>query len=144
MLKVMPMSEEVQTIIADVFKDTGVRLSPDDPIIIAVLLAQSRFFNKALAEGAMKNDLFLSALQAEKDEILKAVAELKEYRAQVLTELVQESRQSIDELTDQVYVGVKAKLDQASAIGQAKPYPWRLLLVIAALAIVVIASQLWI
>lgn len=142
MLKVMPMSEEVQTIIADVFKDTGVRLSPDDPIV-AVLLAQSRFFNKALVEGAAKNDLFLSVLQMEKDEILKAVAELKEYRAHVLTELVQESRQSIDELTDQVYVGVKTKLDQASAIGQAKPYPWKLLLVIAALAIVVIASQLW-
>ena len=132
----------MQTIIADVFKDTGVRLSPDDPIV-AVLLSQSRFFNKALAEGAAKNDLFLSALQIEKDEILKAVAELKEYRAQVLTELVQESRQSIDELTDQVYVGVKTKLDQASTIGQTKLYPWRLLLVIAALAIIVIASQLW-
>ncbi len=136
------MSEEVQAIITDVFKDTGVRLSPDDPIV-AVLLAQSRFFNKALAEGAEKNDLFLIALRVERDEILKAVAELKEYRAQVLTELVQESRQSIDELTDQVYVGVKTKLDQASTTGQAKPYTWRLLLVIVVLAIIVIASQLW-
>ncbi len=136
------MSDEVQAIITDVFKDTGVRLSPDDPIV-AVLLSQSRFFNKALAEGAMKNDLFLSALQVEKDEILKAVAELKEYRTQVLTELVQESKQSINELTDQVYVGVKTKLDQAFTTGQTKPYGWRLLLVIVVLAIIVIASQLW-
>ncbi len=136
------MSEEIQTIITDVFKDTGVRLSSDDPIV-AVLLAQSRFFNKALAEGAAKNDLFLNDLQAEKDEILKAVAELKKYRTQVLTELVQENKQSINELTDQVYVGVKTKLDQAFTTGQAKPYGWRLLLVIVVLAMIVIASQLW-
>ncbi|MBP6860781.1 MAG: hypothetical protein KBC57_00305 [Neisseriaceae bacterium] len=136
------MSEEVQVIITDVFKDTGVRLSPDDPIV-AVLLAQSRFFNKALAEGAEKNDLFLSMLQAEKADILNAVAELKAYRAQVLTELVQENKHSIEELTDQVYVGVRAKLDQGLKMKQIRLHPWLLLLVIAVLVIIVIANQFW-
>ncbi|XDZ52344.1 hypothetical protein AB8Q18_04645 [Neisseriaceae bacterium CLB008] len=136
------MSEEVQVIITDVFKDTGVRLSPDDPIV-AVLLAQSRFFNKALAEGAEKNDLFLSMLQAEKTDILKAVAELKAYRTQVLTELVQENKHSIEELTDQVYVGVRTKLDQSLKMKQVRLYPWLLLLVMAVLVIIVIANQFW-
>ncbi len=104
------MSEETQGIIADVFKDTGVRLSPDDPIV-AVLLAQSRFFNKALAEGAAKNELFLNTLQAERQMILDAVAELKEYRTQVLTELVQENKQSVEELTDKVYAGVRHQIE---------------------------------
>ncbi len=136
------MSDDVQIIIADVFKDTGVRLSPDDPIV-AVLLAQSRFFNKALAEGAAQNDLFLSTLQAEKADILNAVAELKAYRAQVLTELVQENKHSIEELTDQVYVGVKTKLDQCPKVKQVRLHPWQLLLVMAFLVIIVIANQFW-
>ena len=107
----MATNNDVQNILAEVFRLTGTRLTADDPIV-AVLLMQQHMIDAAVDKAMVQHDDFLISLAKQKEEITDAAETLKSYRQQILTELLQKTNLQIEDLENRLYAGVQAKVSQ--------------------------------
>ena len=86
-------NNDVENVIQQVFKISGVKLTADDPIV-AVLVLQEKNQSSAFTQ-----------IQEETQKLLDSVTELKKYREQILIELMGESKRS-SEQTEEKIIGL--------------------------------------
>lgn len=107
------MSNQVQDIISEVFRQTGVRLTPDDPVV-AVLLIQKQSLMAAFTDFAVHqakvSESFLDRISVHEKNITDAAARLETYRAQLLVELVQHADRQMEEAEGKIYAAVSARV----------------------------------
>lgn len=104
---------DVEAIIADVFRSSGIKLTADDPIIAILLLQEARL--KALFHEqriAIEQSLSEHALQIEEpfSQAAEVANELKGYREQILTELLAKSNEQVTESERRIYASLEPKL----------------------------------
>lgn len=87
-----PLEDEICQIIADVMRDTGIRIDTDDPIV-AMLFAQKRelakFLQQSSDEQTAQRERFLADFKTLSDGIITAAAELQNQKQQMVAELMQ-------------------------------------------------------
>ena len=89
-------NHDIENIIQQVFKISGVKLTADDPIV-AVLVLQKENQSSAFAK-----------LQEETQKLLDSVSEIKKFREQVLIELMNETKR-ITEQSEEKFNGLLSK-----------------------------------
>ncbi|WP_373740188.1 hypothetical protein [Neisseria sp.] len=107
------MNKEVEHLIAETFRLTGVRLSEDDPVV-AVLLMQQDILDTALEEFGQKQDasreVFLRQLSEHEANITKAAAALEHYREQILAGLLVQVDEKNKDAVNKIYAAVQGRL----------------------------------
>ena len=106
---------DVEGIIAEVFAVTGVKLTADDPIV-AVLLMQQQSIQTALQSFERQQDdaraAFLHQLAIHEQSITEAAAELKTYRQQILTELLQQTDLQQAEIEERLFGSINQRVSK--------------------------------
>lgn len=91
---------EIQTIIADVLRDTGVRLDADDPVV-AMIFAQKRELAKLLQENDVarseQQTKFLQQFATQSSDVIAAAQELQTNKNKIIAEILQANEQDISE-----------------------------------------------
>ncbi|UOO82822.1 hypothetical protein LVJ83_04980 [Uruburuella testudinis] len=104
---------DVEAIIAEVFRSSGVKLTADDPII-AVLLIQEARLEALFKEQRINIEQGLAEYVAEIDESQKATVKaaegLKTYREQILTELLAKNDENLKESEGRIYAAIQPKI----------------------------------
>lgn len=106
---------EVDAIIADVFRVSGIKLTADDPVIAILLVQESRL--KALFEeqrNRTREDF--DGITAEIEEPLKTAVQiaedLKTYREQIMADLLAGYGKELAESEGKLYASIQAKIDK--------------------------------
>ena len=106
---------EVDAIIADVFRVSGINLTADDPVIAILLVQESRM--KALFEeqrNRTREDF--DGITAEIEEPLKTAVQiaedLKTYREQIMADLLAGYGKELAESEGKLYASIQAKIDK--------------------------------
>ena len=141
-----------ETIIAEVFRHSGVRLTADDPIV-TVLLMQEQMFRSFLTEYANRQDeqrmAFLEELSVREGNIIEAAAKMETYREQLVLELTQYANKQLDEVESKIYGGTYKRIarDVETSNGRLVKRLEKLLIIalITALAVLLLAvSLVWV
>ncbi|XXQ67427.1 hypothetical protein ACKLNO_07265 [Neisseriaceae bacterium B1] len=97
---------EIRQLIADVMRDTGIRIDADDPIV-AMLFAQKRelaqFLQQSSDEQNKQREQFLSSFQMYSESIMAAAAELQSQKQELLASLLQANAQDRAEMEQKVF-----------------------------------------
>lgn len=122
---------EIDEIIADVFAETGVKLTADDPIV-AVLLLQRQTITGEIAAFEQRQqkqqDTFLQQLAIHEHNITRAAEELQTYRQQILTELLQKVDSQQEEVEARLFSSINQRVSkhteqqQNAFLGRLKGY----------------------
>lgn len=106
---------EVDAIIADVFRVSGIKLTADDPVIAILLVQESRL--KALFEeqrNRTREDF--DGITSEIEEPLKTAVQiaedLKTYREQIMADLLAGYGKELAESEGKLYASIQAKIDK--------------------------------
>ncbi len=106
---------DVDNLIAEVFALTGVKLTSDDPVV-AVLLMQRQSMQTALQDFQKSQDgarkAFLHQLANHEQSITNAAAELKTYRQQILTELLQKTDLQQAEIEERLFGSINQRVNK--------------------------------
>lgn len=107
------MNNQVQDIISEVFRQTGVRLTPDDPVV-AVLLIQKQSLMAAFTDFAVHqakvSESFLERIAEHEKNITDAAVRLETYREQLLVELAQHADRQMEEAEGKIFFTVSARV----------------------------------
>lgn len=106
---------EVDAIIADVFRVSGIKLTADDPVIAILLVQESRL--KALFEEQRNHTREdFDGIAAEIEEPLKTAVQiaedLKTYREQIMADLLAGYGKELAESEGKLYATIQAKIDR--------------------------------
>ncbi|OFM23060.1 hypothetical protein HMPREF2711_04030 [Neisseria sp. HMSC070A01] len=106
---------EVDAIIADVFRVSGIKLTADDPVIAILLVQESRL--KALFEEQRNHTREdFDGIAAEIEEPLKTAVQiaedLKTYREQIMADLLAGYGKELAESEGKLYATIQAKIDK--------------------------------
>ena len=106
---------EVDAIIADVFRVSGIKLTADDPVIAILLVQESRL--KALFEeqrNRTREDF--DGITSEIEEPLKTAVQiaedLKTYREQIMADLLAGYGKELAESEGKLYASIQPKFDK--------------------------------
>ncbi|ROV56611.1 hypothetical protein [Neisseria chenwenguii] len=106
-------ADDVEAIITDVFRVSGIKLTADDPII-AILLMQEARLKALFEEQRIGIQQGLAEYAAEMDDALKetvaAAKELKTYREQILAELLAKNDEQLKESEGRIYAAMQPKI----------------------------------
>ena len=106
-------ADDVEAIITDVFRVSGIKLTADDPII-AVLLVQEARLKALFEEQRIGIQQGLAECAAEMDDALKetvaAAKELKTYREQILADLLAKSDGQLQDAEGRIYAAMQPKI----------------------------------
>ncbi|RPD83097.1 hypothetical protein EGK75_03935 [Neisseria weixii] len=106
-------ADDVEAIITDVFRVSGIKLTADDPII-AVLLVQEARLKALFEEQRIGIQQGLAEYAAEMDDALKetvaAAKELKTYREQILADLLAKSDGQLQDAGGRIYAAMQPKI----------------------------------
>lgn len=106
---------EINQLIADVMRDTGIRIDADDPIV-AMLFAQKRelanFLQQFATEQTRQRDQFLADFQTHSEKILSAAEELQTQKQQMLTEILKANADDVAEIESKLLGSVNAKVQK--------------------------------
>ncbi len=106
-------ADDVEAIITDVFRVSGIKLTADDPII-AVLLVQEARLKALFEEQRIGIQQGLAEYAAEMDDALKetvaAAKELKTYREQILADLLAKSDGQLQDAEGRIYAAMQPKI----------------------------------
>ena len=106
---------EIRQMIADVMRDTGIRIDVDDPII-AMLFAQKRELGKFLEQSSDKqtvqHEQFLADFQARADSIIAAAAELQTQKQQLLAELLQTNAKERNDIEQKLFGNISQRMQK--------------------------------
>ncbi|ASK27129.1 hypothetical protein BG910_04690 [Neisseria chenwenguii] len=109
----MGSQAEVEALIAEVFRTSGIKLTADDPVI-AILLMQEARLNALFEEQRISIQQGLAGYAADMDDSLKATVkaaeELKTYREQILAELLAKSDERLTESEGRIYAAMQPKI----------------------------------
>ena len=110
----MSKQANVDAIIAEVFRTSGIKLTADDPVI-AILLVQEARLKTLFEEQRISIQQGLAGYAADMDESLKAAVkaaeELKSYREQILAELLTKSDEQLKESEGRIYAALQPKIE---------------------------------
>ena len=110
----MSKQANVDAIIAEVFRTSGIKLTADDPVI-AILLVQEARLKTLFEEQRISIQQGLAGYAADMDESLKAAVkaaeELKSYREQILAELLAKSDEQLKESEGRIYAALQPKIE---------------------------------
>ena len=106
---------EVDAIIADVFRVSGIKLTADDPVIAILLVQESRL--KALFEEQRNRTCEdFDGITSEIEEPLKTAVQiaedLKTYREQIMADLLAGYGKELAESEGKLYASIQAKIDK--------------------------------
>lgn len=106
---------EVDAIIADVFRVSGIKLTADDPVI-AILLVQESRMKALLEEQRNRTREDFDGITAEIEEPLKTAVQiaedLKTYREQIMANLLAGYGKELAESEGKLYASIQAKIDK--------------------------------
>lgn len=106
-------ADDVEAIITDVFRVSGIKLTADDPII-AILLVQEARLKALFEEQRIGIQQGLAEYAAEMDDALKetvaAAKELKTYREQILADLLAKSDEQLKDTEGRIYAAMQPKI----------------------------------
>ena len=106
-------NDTADSIIAEVFRLTGLRITKDDPVM-AVLLMQEQIFNSVFSQFAdhqtKMRDAFYERISTHEQNITDAAAKLEKYRELLLLELAQHADSQIKEAEGRIYASVSARI----------------------------------
>ncbi|QGL24424.1 hypothetical protein GJV52_02060 [Neisseria brasiliensis] len=109
----MSKQANVEAIIAEVFRTSGIKLTADDPVI-AILLVQEARLKTLFEEQRISIQQGLAGYAADMDDSLKATVkaaeELKIYREQILTELLAKNDEQLKESGGRIYAAMQPKI----------------------------------
>ncbi|PSJ79240.1 hypothetical protein [Neisseria iguanae] len=109
----MNKQADVETVIADVFRASGIKLTAGDPII-GILLVQEARLKALFDEQRIDIQKGLAGYAAEMDDSMKATVtaaeELKTYREQILAELLVKSDEQLKESEGRIYAAMQPKI----------------------------------
>ena len=109
----MSKQANVDAIIAEVFRTSGIKLTADDPVI-AILLVQEARLKALFEEQRIGIQQGLAEYAAEIDDSMKATVkaaeELKTYREQILAELLAKSDEQLKESEGRIYAAMQPKI----------------------------------
>lgn len=104
---------EIRQMIADVMRDTGIRIDADDPIV-AMLFAQKRelaqFLQQSNQAEAEHHKQFLAIFKAHSDDIISAATELQSQKQQLLAEILQANAKERHELEQKLFAQVSQRV----------------------------------
>lgn len=110
----MSKQANVDAIIAEVFRTSGIKLTADDPVI-AILLVQEDRLKTLFEEQRISIQQGLAGYAADMDDSLKATVkaaeELKIYREQILAELLAKSDEQLKESEGRIYAAMQPKIE---------------------------------
>ena len=110
------MNEKIKSIINDVFTATGVKLEAGDPLV-AVLLAQHRFFHETLAQQLLAHDSerrdFIESFSRQVQALMQAINTLQNSRKELLLELLTQNKQALDDTEGRLYAAISTKINRA-------------------------------
>lgn len=110
----MSKQANVDAIIAEVFRTSGIKLTADDPVI-AILLVQEDRLKTLFEEQRISIQQGLAGYAADMDDSLKATVkaaeELKIYREQILAELLAKSDEQLKESEGRIYTALHPKIE---------------------------------
>lgn len=110
----MSKQANVDAIIAEVFRTSGIKLTADDPVI-AILLVQEDRLKTLFEEQRISIQQGLAGYAADMDDSLKATVkaaeELKIYREQILAELLAKSDEQLKESEGRIYAALQPKIE---------------------------------
>lgn len=140
----MPKTD-TEGMIAEVFRLTGTKITDDDPIL-AVLLLQQQILQTELAafgrQQGVDRKAFLEDLAAHERIITEAAAELREYRQQILTELLQKTEMQQEEMEAKLFASIQNRVAENNRrmldgfFGRLTKHLWLVFLVLAAAVLV--------
>lgn len=126
MMMNQPLEDEIRQIIADVMRDTGIRIDTDDPIV-AMLFAQKRelakFLQQSSDEQTAQRERFLADFKTLSDGIITAAAELQNQKQQMVAELMQANANDRAEIEQKLFGSISQRIQtqfQAQAAELAK------------------------
>ena len=106
-------ADDVEAIITDVFRVSGIKLTADDPVI-AILLVQEARLKALFEEQRIGIQQGLAEYAAEIDDALKetvaAAKELKTYREQILADLLAKSDGQLQDAEGRIYAAMQPKI----------------------------------
>ena len=106
-------ADDVEAIITDVFRVSGIKLTADDPVI-AILLVQEARLKALFEEQRIGIQQGLAEYAAEIDDALKetvaAAKELKTYREQSLADLLAKSDGQLQDAEGRIYAAMQPKI----------------------------------
>ena len=106
-------ADDVEAIITDVFRVSGIKLTADDPVI-AILLVQEARLKALFEEQRIGIQQGLAEYAAEIDDALKetvaAAKELKTYREQILADLLANSDGQLQDAEGRIYAAMQPKI----------------------------------
>ncbi|ATD64636.1 hypothetical protein ACFPVS_00900 [Neisseria weixii] len=109
----MAKQADVEAIINDVFRVSGIKLTADDPVI-AILLVQEARLKALFEEQRIGIRHSLAEYAAEMDDALKetvaAAKELKTYREQILADLLAKSDGQLQDAEGRIYAAMQPKI----------------------------------
>ena len=115
----MSKQANVDAIIAEVFRTSGIKLTADDPVI-AILLVQEARLKALFEEQRIGIQQGLAEYAAEIDDSMKATVkaaeELKSYREQILAELLAKSDEQLKESSGRVYAALQPKIEAQNKV----------------------------
>ncbi len=115
----MSKQANVDAIIAEVFRTSGIKLTADDPVI-AILLVQEARLKALFEEQRIGIQQGLAEYAAEIDDSMKATVkaaeELKTYREQILAELLAKSDEQLKESSGRVYAALQPKIEAQNKV----------------------------
>lgn len=110
----MSKQANVNAIIAEVFRTSGIKLTADDPVI-AILLVQEDRLKALFEEQRISIQQGLAGYAVDMDDSLKATVkaaeELKIYREQILAELLAKSNEQLKESEGRIYAAMQPKIE---------------------------------
>ena len=106
-------ADDVEAIITDVFRVSGIKLTADHPVI-AILLVQEARLKALFEEQRIGIQQGLAEYAAEIDDALKetvaAAKELKTYREQILADLLAKSDGQLQDAEGRIYAAMQPKI----------------------------------
>lgn len=106
---------EIRQMIADVMRDTGIRIDADDPVI-AVLFAQKRelaqFLQQSSDEQTAQRQQFLADFQSHAKNIITAADELKTQKQHLLAELLQAHAKERSEIEQKLFGSISQRVQK--------------------------------
>lgn len=104
---------EIRQMIADVMRDTGIRIDADDPIV-AMLFAQKRelaqFLQQSSNEQNAQHERFLADFQTHSESIITAAAELQSQKQELLASLLQANAQDRAEMEQKLFGSISQRV----------------------------------
>lgn len=106
---------EIRQMIADVMRDTGIRIDVDDPIV-AMLFAQKRelakFLQQSSDEQTAQREQFLADFQVHAQNIIAAADELKTQKQHLVAELLQANAKERNEIEQRLFGSISQRVQK--------------------------------